>query len=164
MFDLENDTPFEWLSVRPLAKKVVKGPRLDGVWGPRSTVRRLTRTRGADRGSGLDAAVLARRRGLEGLQRLQHVLDPGDLGVDVLAPAHQDLQLTLSLLDRAPGLADRLRLELLATLERNWQMSWLDGADHSFHVLKSSGRTDAQVLDQVAAACDAWIAESVTGR
>jgi predicted alpha/beta-hydrolase family hydrolase len=52
----------------------------------------------------------------------------------------------------------------LATLERNWQMSWLDGADHSFHVLKSSGRTDAQVLDQVAAACDAWIAESVTGR
>ena len=24
----------------------------------------------------------------------------------------------------------------------SWQMHWLEGADHSFHVLKSSGRTD----------------------
>jgi len=31
----------------------------------------------------------------------------------------------------------------------SWQMHWLEGADHSFHVLKSSGRSDAQVMDEV---------------
>jgi uncharacterized protein len=40
----------------------------------------------------------------------------------------------------------------------NWTMHWLEGADHSFHVLKSSGRTDAQVLDEVAEASREWIA------
>ena len=28
-------------------------------------------------------------------------------------------------------------------------MHWLEGADHSFHVLKSSGRTDDQVMEEV---------------
>jgi predicted alpha/beta-hydrolase family hydrolase len=41
-------------------------------------------------------------------------------------------------------------------LERNWTMHWLDGADHSFHVLKSSGRTDSDVLTEVGKAVDAW--------
>jgi hypothetical protein len=35
-------------------------------------------------------------------------------------------------------------------------MHWLEGADHSFHVLKSSGRTDAQVLEEVGKAAEAW--------
>ena len=39
----------------------------------------------------------------------------------------------------------------------NWTMHWLQGADHSFHVLKSSGRTDAQVLDEVHDATTAWL-------
>jgi uncharacterized protein len=39
----------------------------------------------------------------------------------------------------------------------SWRMHWLEGADHSFHVLKSSGRTDAQVLDEVADAARAWM-------
>jgi predicted alpha/beta-hydrolase family hydrolase len=38
----------------------------------------------------------------------------------------------------------------------NWQMHWLEGADHSFHVLKSSGRTDAHVMEEVAQASGAW--------
>jgi hypothetical protein len=29
----------------------------------------------------------------------------------------------------------------------DWRMRWLEGADHSFHVLKSSGRSDAEVMD-----------------
>lgn len=41
-------------------------------------------------------------------------------------------------------------------LESNWTMHWLDGADHSFHVLKSSGRTDSDVLTEVGKAVDAW--------
>ena len=38
------------------------------------------------------------------------------------------------------------------------QMHWLDTADHSFHVLKKSGRTDAQVMDEVAETSAAWAA------
>lgn len=32
----------------------------------------------------------------------------------------------------------------------------IDGADHGFHVLKSSGRTDAEVLDELAEVAVAW--------
>ena len=39
--------------------------------------------------------------------------------------------------------------KVLAQLESNWSMHWLEGADHSFHVLKSSGTTDAAVLREV---------------
>jgi predicted alpha/beta-hydrolase family hydrolase len=38
----------------------------------------------------------------------------------------------------------------------SWQMHWLEGADHSFHVLKSSGRTDAQVMDEVSRVAGQW--------
>jgi predicted alpha/beta-hydrolase family hydrolase len=34
----------------------------------------------------------------------------------------------------------------------------VEGADHSFHVLVRSGRTDAQVMDELAVAIAAWIA------
>ena len=47
-----------------------------------------------------------------------------------------------------------------AVLERvgpNWSMRWLDGADHSFHVLKSSGRTDAEVLAEIGEASRVWV-------
>jgi predicted alpha/beta-hydrolase family hydrolase len=51
-----------------------------------------------------------------------------------------------------------------AVLERvgaNWTMHWLEGADHGFHVLKSSGRTDAEVLAEVGKASGAWLTEHV---
>ena len=38
-------------------------------------------------------------------------------------------------------------------LTERWTMHWLEGADHSFHVLKSSGRTDGQVLSEIADTC-----------
>ena len=38
-----------------------------------------------------------------------------------------------------------------------WTMHWLEGADHSFHVLKSSGRSDAEVLDEVREAAGKWL-------
>jgi uncharacterized protein len=47
------------------------------------------------------------------------------------------------------------------TLDRvgaNWTMHWLDGADHSFHVLKSSGRSDADVVREVGEATERWLA------
>jgi uncharacterized protein len=47
-----------------------------------------------------------------------------------------------------------------AVLERvgpNWTMHWLEAADHSFHVLKSSGRTDAEVLAEIGDASRVWV-------
>jgi predicted alpha/beta-hydrolase family hydrolase len=40
-----------------------------------------------------------------------------------------------------------------------WTMHWIEGADHSFHVLKSSGRTAAQVDEEVRQAASGWLAE-----
>jgi hypothetical protein len=45
------------------------------------------------------------------------------------------------------GLGDRARLHVL------------EGADHSFHVLKRSGRTDGEVLEELAGAAMAWFLE-----
>ena len=60
------------------------------------------------------------------------------------------------------GTRDALcRRDLMETvLERvgsNWTMHWLDGADHSFHVLKSSGRTDAEVLVEIGDTSRVWM-------
>jgi len=42
-------------------------------------------------------------------------------------------------------------------LTERWTMHWLEGADHSFHVLKNSGRSDEDVLGEIAATCCTWI-------
>ncbi len=47
-----------------------------------------------------------------------------------------------------------------AVLERvttDWEMHWVEGADHSFHVPKSSGQTDAQVLEEIADTASTWV-------
>jgi len=41
-------------------------------------------------------------------------------------------------------------------LTGRWTMHWLEGADHSFHVLKSSGRSEGEVLNEIAHECGAW--------
>lgn len=55
-----------------------------------------------------------------------------------------DLALLGPVLD---GLGDRARLHVVP------------GADHGFHVLKRSGRTDAEVLEELAAVTAAWMRE-----
>ena len=52
-----------------------------------------------------------------------------------------------------PALMERT----VSGLGANWRVLWLAGADHSFHVLKSSGRTDAAVLEEVATTAADWI-------
>jgi predicted alpha/beta-hydrolase family hydrolase len=42
-------------------------------------------------------------------------------------------------------------------LGANWTMHWLEGADHSFHVLKRSGTTDAAILSEVGEVTHAWL-------
>ena len=48
---------------------------------------------------------------------------------------------------------------VLARVGPRFHMHWLEGADHSWHVLKSSGRTDADVLDEAGRACEEWLAQ-----
>jgi hypothetical protein len=48
-------------------------------------------------------------------------------------------------------------------LERaqGWTLHWLEGADHSFRVLKRSGRSDADVLEEVKDAVSRWRAAAL---
>ena len=50
----------------------------------------------------------------------------------------------------------------LKSVRAPWRMHWLEGADHSFRVLKSSGRTQAEVDAEVARAAASWL-ESLQG-
>ena len=47
---------------------------------------------------------------------------------------------------------------VLAGIKTDWTMHWLEGADHGFHVLKKTGRTDSDVLAEVASATANWLA------
>jgi predicted alpha/beta-hydrolase family hydrolase len=47
----------------------------------------------------------------------------------------------------------------LRTVPTSWDMRWIEGADHSFHMLKSSGTNDAAVIDGIAASSAAWLAQ-----
>lgn len=47
---------------------------------------------------------------------------------------------------------------VLPRLRPSFQMHWIEGADHSFHVLKSSGRTDTGVMEEIGAATTSWVA------
>ena len=47
--------------------------------------------------------------------------------------------------------------DVVSRLSSAFTMHWLEGADHSFHVLKSSGRTDTEVLDEVGKVSGGWL-------
>ena len=53
--------------------------------------------------------------------------------------------------DLMEGVVDRLT--------GRWTMHWLEGADHGFHVLKSSGRSDGEVLNEIAETSIAWASD-----
>lgn len=46
---------------------------------------------------------------------------------------------------------------VLGQVGPRWTMHWLEGADHSFHVLKRSGTTDAAVLARVGDTTREWV-------
>jgi uncharacterized protein len=50
-----------------------------------------------------------------------------------------------------------LMARALKSVTAPWRMHWLDGADHSFHVLKSSGRTDDQVFQEIGDVSEGWL-------
>lgn len=52
-----------------------------------------------------------------------------------------------------PALMERA----LTTVHSSFRMHWVEGADHSFHVLKSSGRSDADVMIELRDVVHAWV-------
>jgi predicted alpha/beta-hydrolase family hydrolase len=46
---------------------------------------------------------------------------------------------------------------VLQTARTRWDMHWLEGADHSFRVLKSSGRTEAELYAEIGDAAARWL-------
>jgi len=59
------------------------------------------------------------------------------------------------------GLCRRDLMEQAIAGLGGWTMRWLEGADHSFHVLKSSGRTDAEVQEEIGEASRRWLDDIV---
>jgi hypothetical protein len=51
--------------------------------------------------------------------------------------------------------------EVVARLTSTFRMHWIEGADHSFHVLKSSGRTDSEVMNEIAGTARDWAGSSI---
>ena len=49
-------------------------------------------------------------------------------------------------------------------LPASWRMHWIEEADHGFHVRKSSGRTDDDVLREIGDATQSWLGESMSTR
>jgi len=60
---------------------------------------------------------------------------------------------------RDPFCTPSLMESVLQRLGDNWEMHWVEGADHSFHVLKSSGKTDAQVMNEIADGSRTWLSK-----
>jgi uncharacterized protein len=56
---------------------------------------------------------------------------------------------------RDPLCAPELMKQALSDV--HWTMHWLEAADHSFKVLKSSGRTEADVDAEVGDVCERWL-------
>jgi len=63
---------------------------------------------------------------------------------------------------RDPFCTPELMEAVLKRVKADWDMYWIEGADHSFHVLKSSGRTDGQVLDEIGGASEGWVGRLTT--
>lgn len=50
-----------------------------------------------------------------------------------------------------------LMQDVLTRVGPSFRMHWIEGADHSFHVLKSSGRTDAEVMEEIGDVSERWL-------
>jgi predicted alpha/beta-hydrolase family hydrolase len=68
---------------------------------------------------------------------------------------------TLALSGTRDALCRRdLMEEVLRRVGPRFRMHWLEGADHSWHVLKSSGRTDAAVLEEAGRVTEEWLSQA----
>jgi uncharacterized protein len=115
------------------------------------------------RSMGGRAASMLASRGFEadGLLLLAYPLHPAGKP-DQLRDAHlPSIEMpTLCVNGTRDALCTRSLMErVLERVGENFLMHWVDGADHSFHVLKSSGRTDAQVMEEIGDVSERWLSE-----
>lgn len=75
----------------------------------------------------------------------------GDAVRTLCINGRRDTLCTPALMDRVPR-----------AVTRSFTIQWVDGADHSFHVRKSSGRTDAWVVHELADVARRWVAGCTT--
>ena len=97
----------------------------------------------------------------DGLLPLAYPLHPAGKP-DQLRDAHlpQITMPTLCVNGTRDALCRRDLMEaVLPRLRATFHMHWVDGADHSFHVLKSSGRTDAEAMKEIGSAVEAWLGD-----
>ena len=94
----------------------------------------------------------------DGLLLLAYPLHPAGKPEQLRSAHLAKIQIpTLCLNGTRDALCTRELMErVIGKLASNWTMHWLEGADHSFHVLKSSGRTDDDVLMEVGETVAAW--------
>jgi predicted alpha/beta-hydrolase family hydrolase len=57
---------------------------------------------------------------------------------------------------RDPFVTPEIMTRVLTTVTAPWDMQWVDGADHSFHVTKASGTTDSAVMTRIAEQSRQW--------
>jgi len=62
---------------------------------------------------------------------------------------------------RDPFCTPDLMKAAIKNVKTDWKMHWVEGADHSFHVLKSSGRTDPEVLAEIGNAAEVWVSRKI---
>ena len=58
---------------------------------------------------------------------------------------------------RDPFCTRELMERALGNVTAPWEMHWVEQADHSFHVPRASGRTDAEVLARIGDVSRSWI-------
>lgn len=104
------------------------------------------------------AAAVAPLEGVSGLVFVGFPLHPaGQPGVSRAEHLARVNLPMLFLQGTRDTLADlTLLAPIVARLGKQATLRVIDGADHMFHVLKRSGRTDEQVLDELAAAVGEW--------
>jgi predicted alpha/beta-hydrolase family hydrolase len=120
------------------------------------------------RSMGGRAASMLVARGFEcdGLLLIAYPLHPADQPEKLRAAHLPDIGVPVLCFNgtRDPLCRQDLMLQTLERLSELWTMHWLEGADHSFHVLKSSGRTDNDVLEEMAQTTRAWLATRLLAR
>lgn len=95
----------------------------------------------------------------DGLLLLAYPLHP-EAKPEQLRDAHlPDITVpTLCINGTRDGLCRRDLMDVvLGRVGPRFRMRWLEGADHMWHVLKSSGRTDAEVLDEAGRVSEEWV-------
>lgn len=114
---------------------------------------------GRSMGGRAASMLAAERYDAEGLLLLAYPLHPAGQP-EKLRDAHLP-KITMPVLcfsgTRDPLCTRSLMERALTTVTAPWDMQWIEGADHSFHVLKSSGRTDAEVMDEIGRTSRQWI-------